>query len=191
MLYLIFQAGDDRFALCAASVIEIVPLVRLRAVPHAPEGVAGFFNYRGAVIPVVDMVRVISGRSGSTLFSTRIVVARLGEQNDHGQACDTGRVVGLVAEKATEIIDLDEDMFEDTGLHIDDAPYLGEVVSGKHLHHSEHGKGKHSLVQRITPSALLTDDIRQALRIAESPELRESENSPEYGNAPGNQEQTP
>jgi len=47
MLFLLFQLGQDRYALEASRVIEVLPLVSLKRIPQAPRGVAGLFNYRG------------------------------------------------------------------------------------------------------------------------------------------------
>ena len=55
MLFLLFQIGKDRYALEASRVVEVVPLLALKELPQAPKGVAGLFNYRGALVPAVDL----------------------------------------------------------------------------------------------------------------------------------------
>ena len=124
MLYLIFRAGGERFALGATSVIEVVPLVRLRPVPHAPFGVAGVFNYRGTVIPVIDLSRLIADTPCRPLYSTRIVVVRLElEENGKNRGPEKSeRRIGLITEQTTETMALEDAMFEDPGLHIEQAP---------------------------------------------------------------------
>ena len=39
MLFILFQIGRDRYALPASRVIEVLPLMNLKRVPGAPEGV--------------------------------------------------------------------------------------------------------------------------------------------------------
>ncbi|MFW5489506.1 MAG: chemotaxis protein CheW [Desulfovibrio sp.] len=172
MLYLIFQAGGDTFALGAASVVEVVPLVRLRNVPHAPYGVAGVFNYRGAIIPVVDLGALIVGTACSDFYSTRIIVTRVECKADPESPTPgkkTERLIGLIAEKATEITSLEESLFEPSALRVEQTPYLGDVVSGGSLEADDVASewGKAEIIQRIDAAALLTPDIRRALDMAD------------------------
>ena len=47
MLFLVFQLGQDRYALDTGTVAEVLPLVEITPIPLAPAGMAGLFNYRG------------------------------------------------------------------------------------------------------------------------------------------------
>ena len=95
MLFLHFQIGDDGFALAADQIVEILPLVELKKARHAPEGVAGSFDYRGRFVPVVDLCELELRRPARRRLSTRIIVTRLPEG---------GGVVGLIAENATQTL---------------------------------------------------------------------------------------
>ena len=117
MLVLAFHIGKDRFALRCADVVEVVPRVNLREIPHAPRPVAGMFTYRGAVVPVVDLCQLLWKTPSADRMSTRIILVR------HGG----GKVVGLLAERVTEAINLDPARAAPSGIAVDDAPYLGEV----------------------------------------------------------------
>ena len=55
MLLLTFTAGANRYAVDVARVVELVPRVELRSVPHAPPFLAGLLGYRGKVVPVIDL----------------------------------------------------------------------------------------------------------------------------------------
>ena len=55
MLLLVFRVAGDAYAVEAARVVEVVPRVELRALPHAPEALAGLFRYRGRMVPVIDL----------------------------------------------------------------------------------------------------------------------------------------
>ena len=59
MLLLQFQAGNDRYGLDASRVIEVVPLVVFRPLPHADPCVAGLFNYRGTMLEVTRGVGLV------------------------------------------------------------------------------------------------------------------------------------
>jgi len=62
MLLLLFDVGSNRYGLEASEVIEVTPLVCLRAAPHTPAYVAGVFNYRGVVTPVIDLHALLGER---------------------------------------------------------------------------------------------------------------------------------
>ena len=76
MLFLLFCLGADRYAIEAAQVSEVLPLITIKALPQAPPGVAGVINLRGAPVPVIDLSALALGRSASPWLSTRIVVVR-------------------------------------------------------------------------------------------------------------------
>jgi chemotaxis-related protein WspB len=99
MLFLHFQIGDGAFALAADRIVEILPLVELKQERHAPEEIAGSFDYRGRFIPVIDLCALELGRPSRRRLSTRIIMARLPE--------DETMVIGLIAENATETLRLD------------------------------------------------------------------------------------
>ena len=45
MLFLLFQLGQDRYALDTGRVAEVLPLVAITPIPQAPPELAGLFNY--------------------------------------------------------------------------------------------------------------------------------------------------
>lgn len=122
MLFLLFHLGPDRYALQASHVIEVVPLVTLKSLPHAPAGVAGMFNYRGQLVPAVDLSQLTLGVPAAQCLSTRIIVV------NYTGAGGTDRLLGLIAEKATETLRTDVRNFVAHGLKLRSAPYLGPVM---------------------------------------------------------------
>jgi chemotaxis-related protein WspB len=122
MLFLIFQLGQDRYALEAGHVVEVLPLVEMKRIPGAPRGVAGIFNYRGRPVPAVDLTELTLGQPAGERLSTRIIIINYPD--------DTGKFqpLGLIAEHATEIIRRDKKDFVDTGLNLGTPAYLGPVL---------------------------------------------------------------
>ncbi|CAK0774899.1 purine-binding chemotaxis protein CheW [Gammaproteobacteria bacterium] len=51
----LFRIGHHRFAVPAASVVEIVPLLALSPLPQAPEYILGAAHLRGRMVPVLDL----------------------------------------------------------------------------------------------------------------------------------------
>lgn len=122
MLFLVFQVGGERYALDANKVVEVVPFVLLRRLPQAPRGVAGLFSYHGRPVPVVDLSELFTGQPASEQLSTRILV--LNYQDGGGAE----RLLGILAERATEMLHKDPKAFRDPGVRVPAAPSLGPVL---------------------------------------------------------------
>lgn len=122
MLFLFFHIGDDRYAVEASRVVEVLPMVSLKKLPHAPRGVAGLFSYRGAPVPAVDLAELAVGRAAAEALSTRIIVVQ------HPAGNGAMRCLGLIAERATEIARKDPREFVHSGITNSGAPYLGPVL---------------------------------------------------------------
>jgi chemotaxis-related protein WspB len=146
MLFLLFQLGGDRYALDAVQIAEVLPLLSLTAIPDAPPGVAGLMNYHGAPVPVIDLSALALGRPSRSRMSTRMILVH------YPDATGTSRLLGLVAERATETMRREPADFVASGVNSDGAPYLGPVVTDDR-----------GVVQRVTVSALLSDAVRDAL----------------------------
>jgi chemotaxis-related protein WspB len=146
MLFLLFHLGQDRYALEAGQVVEVLPLVALKALPGAPRGVAGLIDYRGVAVPVIDLSALALGVPAALRVSTRLLMVRYlpppgGE-----------RLLGLIAERATDTMKCAPEDFRSTGVESPGARYLGPVV------HDPRG-----LIQRVEIAALLSDELRAAL----------------------------
>ncbi|MFZ5441115.1 MAG: chemotaxis protein CheW [Myxococcota bacterium] len=53
--YMTFRVGGEEYGLEILKVRELIGLLEITRVPHAPHGVKGVINLRGKVIPVVDL----------------------------------------------------------------------------------------------------------------------------------------
>jgi chemotaxis-related protein WspB len=122
MLFLLFQLGKDRYALEASRVVEVVPLLALRQLPQAPQGVAGIFNYRGRPVPAIDLGALTLGQPASERLSTRIIIV------NYPDGSGTDHLLGLVAEHATEMLRKEAEDFVDPGVQLGAAPYLGPIL---------------------------------------------------------------
>jgi len=123
MLFLVFQLGTDRYAIEAAQVVEVLPLVKSKHIPHAPLGVAGVFDYHGAPVPLIDLAELALGKASRKWMSTRIILVNYREKSGKTH------LLGFLAEHATETIHRAEEDFKDAGILAADAPYLGPVIT--------------------------------------------------------------
>lgn len=126
MLFLLFQLGKDRYALDASRVVEVVPLLTLKALPQAPPGFVGIFNYRGKPVPAIDLCQLTLGIPARERLSTRIVIVN--HPDGHGGT----HLLGLIAEHATDVLRKDPRDFVDPGVRIGGAAYLGPVLMDSH-----------------------------------------------------------
>jgi chemotaxis-related protein WspB len=146
VLFLVFKLGTDRYALEASQITEVLPVIDIRSVPHSPEGVAGFFDFRGVPVPVLDLSTLVLGRASDRCLSTRLVIV------GYPDAAGERRSLGLIAEKATRTVDVPAADFLDSGIAHDRAWYLGPVASDAE-----------GLLQWIDVSQLLPVPVRDAL----------------------------
>lgn len=123
MLALLFRVGADRFALDAAQVTEVVPLVELSPIPLAPAYLVGMFAYREGAVPVVDLCLLTRGFRSADRLSTRIMLI------DNPAADGSRRLFGLAAEHVTETRYFGDHELRDPGIKLENAPYLGKVAS--------------------------------------------------------------
>lgn len=152
MLLLLFRLGDDRYAVDARQVVEVLPLVAVKQIPQAPAAVVGVFNYHGDSVPLIDLSQLALGRRSRPRLSTRIILVR------HPDRCGRPQLLGLLAEQVTETMRCSASDFGESGVSVPAAPYLGPVTAD--------GKG---LVQWIEVDQLLPDDIRDLLFQAPEP----------------------
>ena len=146
MLFILFQVGQDRYALSARRIIEVLPLMNLKRVPCAPVGVVGVLNYRGAPVPVIDLNEMMSGAPAAQRLSTRIILVLYPLDAQHP------RVLGLIAEQATNMIQRSIQEFIETGVESDNARYLGRVTNDPG-----------GLIQWVEVERLLTPEVRDVL----------------------------
>jgi len=146
MLFLLFQLGNDRYALEAGQVAEVLPLLSLKQIPQAPPAVAGVFDFRGEPVPVVDLSQMALGRPARCRLSTRIILVH------YPDGSGNQRLLGLIAERVTETIRRDPLDFIASGVDLDAAPYLGTLATDAR-----------GLIQWVDVDRLLTSAVRDLL----------------------------
>jgi purine-binding chemotaxis protein CheW len=105
MRALTLRLDDEVFAIEAERVREILDLVPVTEVPHAPPFVGGLINVRGRVVPLADL-RIVFGMARRPADEdTRIVVL---ETEIEGEAT----IVGIIADKVQEVTDIEASSVE-------------------------------------------------------------------------------
>jgi chemotaxis-related protein WspB len=119
---LTFTVAGQTYAIESRRVIEVLPLVPARPIPHMPEFIRGIFTYRGRLVPLVDLaVRLAVGRIQERL-STRVIVV------EYAAAAREPQHLGLVAENVISVCSAEEADASLPSLEFGDAPFLGRIL---------------------------------------------------------------
>ncbi|BBD58716.1 CheW protein [Nostoc sp. HK-01] len=125
MLMLLFKIGNERYAIASQEVIEVIPMVLLKTLPHTPEHIAGVFNYRGRIVAVLNLCQLMQSKPCNDNLSTRVILVKYCRGNH------TQHILGLMAEQVVETLHLSESENQPTHFQIDAAPYLGKMLLDK------------------------------------------------------------
>jgi chemotaxis-related protein WspB len=151
MLLLLFCLQEERYAIPSRQVLEIIPLVDLQPIHQSPSDIPGFFNYRGCIVPVIDLCQRLKGQPSRPHLSTRIILVDLQakHRNELGQSAEesqtdgqldrpgrlamgeiapTGSILGLMAERVTDTIHSQDAGLLSRGLQVGDNPMLGNML---------------------------------------------------------------
>jgi chemotaxis-related protein WspB len=97
-LLLLLAVGEHLYAIHTEAVVEVIPQVVLRPLSGAPEHLRGVFNFRGRVVPVLDVTQLIAGEPCADHLSSRIIMVR--HTGSDGQSA----LLGLLAERVTDTL---------------------------------------------------------------------------------------
>lgn len=146
MLLLSFYIGIERYTLPAKDVVEILPLTKIKRIPHAPEFILGILDYRGAPVPIIDLCQLIEQRNCNKVLSSRIILLH------YIDAFHQPHILGVTAEKVTETININKDNFHSSGISLNEAPYLGAVTNEND-----------NVIQFIETNKLLPQEVQSML----------------------------
>jgi chemotaxis-related protein WspB len=169
MLFLLFDLDAHRYAIAATAIAEVLARGPVKAVPSTPAWISGLIDYRGTLVPVIDLPRLALGRAARELRSTRLVLAYDDDTNDAtplpppDARTPTAPLIGLILEHATQIRRIPREAFTDSGIDTPNARWLGPVA-----------RDEHGLVQWVAPAAMLDPATRALLRASQKPPSQQS-----------------
>jgi len=142
MKTMVFHIGRERYALPLASVLRVLPVARLKALPGAPDFVPGLLDLHGEAVPVIDLSRLAGTPPDAVRYDTRILLVEI-------DAAGRRRRLGLKAERVAGVAAVDGE-FADAG--VASAPWLGQVAPGAG-----------GMLQLLDPDRLLAPDVAALL----------------------------
>ncbi len=98
-----FRIGEQEFCVDIMSVREIRGWTPATPLPRAPGYMKGVINLRGAVLPIIDLGARFGLRTSEPTARHVIMVAHIG-----------GRLVGLLVDAVSDIVQLDEGAVQPT-----------------------------------------------------------------------------
>ncbi len=101
MQYVVFNINKEEFGIDIMKVKEIITYKEPTHIPNCPDFVEGVLNYRGKVIPVINLKKRFQMGDTDLTKETRIIVISL---ND--------REIGFIVDEASQTIRLDEDQID-------------------------------------------------------------------------------
>ncbi|MFM0519524.1 MULTISPECIES: chemotaxis protein CheW [Caballeronia] len=150
MLFVQFTLDSDRYLLDSAQIERMLPLAPLKALPGAPEWIAGVLDYEGASVPVIDIAALALSRASQERLSTRLALVAYPRCGADGVI--THHRLGLLLEQATRTVTFDAASFGDAGIDTPHARYLGPLT-----------RDDAGLLQWVRIEHLLPDDVQARL----------------------------
>ncbi|MDA8436500.1 MAG: chemotaxis protein CheW [Actinomycetales bacterium] len=93
--HVVVRLGGGRYGVCAQDVAEVIRMPRLTRVPGTPTWVCGVANWRGHVLPLIDLRPLLQVAAVPLPSSARVVVLAVDDLE-----------VGLVAEAVAGLVDV-------------------------------------------------------------------------------------
>ena len=145
MLVLTFQVDQVVYAVPVRQVIEVVPRVALREIPHAPACLLGLLHYRGCALPVIDLGLLLGRAACVERLDTRILIVRTTNADQ--------QQIGLLAERVNDLVEVEADRMAMRSQLTSHAPYLTEVY-----------ETKTGLLQLIDPTRISVGSVAESER---------------------------
>ncbi|TGN19495.1 chemotaxis protein CheW [Leptospira idonii] len=91
--YIIFNLGDEEYAIPITIVEEIVKITNLIRVPQSKNYFAGIMDIRGKVVRMIDLAKRLNIKTGAEANAERAIVISIG-----------GKSVGVIVDKVSHVV---------------------------------------------------------------------------------------
>ena len=91
--YIIFNLGEEEYAIPISIVEEIVKISNLIRVPKSKNYFAGIMDIRGKVVRMIDLSKKLNIRNQEDSTGDRAIVIKIG-----------GRSVGIIVDKVSHVV---------------------------------------------------------------------------------------
>lgn len=101
--YVVFKLGKEEYGIDIMNVKEIGPYQESVKVPNTPDFIEGIINFRGKVIPIVNLEKRFNLEDNGVTNDTRIIIINLKDKQ-----------VGFVVDEASQTVRLDDNQIDPT-----------------------------------------------------------------------------
>jgi len=143
--YVIFKLDTEEYAVDIMHVKEISEYMECTKVPNSPSCIKGIINYRGSVVPVINLREKFDIPVANITPNSRIIIFVL-----------NGKQVGLLVDDASQVLPIhDED--------IEEAPNIIMGLENKFI--DGIGKVKNRMVIILNLENILSDEERKRIEV--------------------------
>lgn len=144
--YVVFKLGKEEYGIDIMNVKEIGSYKETVKVPNTPKFIDGIINYRGKVIPIINLKKRFNLENTEINADTRVIIINLNEKQ-----------IGFVVDEASQTVRLNDN-------EIDPAPDIISNIDRKYII----GVGKLS-EERL----LIIIDLEKVLNDSEKSEIEQ------------------
>lgn len=121
MLLILFKINDYSFGIDADKIVSVIPSIDLKPILGAPNFIAGFFDFHGSLVPVMDIKMLTVQEQCQRRLSTRITLVKY--ETRHYEK----HLLGIMAENMTDLIEIDDKELKDMWINTNKALQMGKV----------------------------------------------------------------
>jgi len=114
----VFNIGDEQFAVETSKVQSINDLMKITKVPKAPDYIKGLINLRGNILSILD-INLLLNMNLSNENNDNIIILKLEEE-----------LVGITVDAVDEVMEFTEEQLEKVYNDMD-RPYIKGVINLK------------------------------------------------------------
>lgn len=142
--YVVFKLGKEKYGIDIMNVKEIGPYQESVRVPNTPDFIEGIINFRGKVIPIINLKKRFKLEDKGITNDTRIIIINLEQKQ-----------VGFVVDEASQTVRLDDK-------DIDPTPEIISSVDRRYI--TGVGKlGENRLLILIDLEKVLSDEEKEKI----------------------------
>ncbi|MFW5647975.1 MAG: chemotaxis protein CheW [Candidatus Alkaliphilus sp. MAG34] len=100
--YVIFELEKEKYGVGVMYIQEISEYIKCTEVPNSPGFIEGIINYRGNIVPVINLHNKFNFKPIVITENTRIVISEL-----------DGKQIGLLVDSASQVLTINDNDIEE------------------------------------------------------------------------------
>jgi len=117
MNIIIFTLGEKEYGVDIKQVLQVIRTIEIVPVPDAAVFVEGVINFRGRVIPLVNLRKKFGIAEEGAKRGARIIIARL-----------AGHIIGFLVDSVSDVVRIEPGLISSPDEVLKDAAYLAGVA---------------------------------------------------------------